>query len=76
MLNNIVDSDKTMFGIFNCEQLFRDVWDGSFADAMDEKWIAARRTGRRVGKGKSAHGPSPSELVSVSTYVATSSIWA
>jgi hypothetical protein len=52
MLNNIVDPDKTTFGIFNCEQLFRDVWDGYFADAMDEKWIVARRTGRRVGKGK------------------------
>ena len=42
MLNNIVDPDKTTFGIFNCEQLFRDVWNGYFADAMDEKWIAAR----------------------------------
>ena len=42
MLNNIVNPDKTTFGIFNCEQLFRDVWDGYFADAMDEKWIAAR----------------------------------
>ena len=74
MLNNIVDPDKTTFGIFNCEQLFRDVWDGYFADAMDEKWIAARVEQAVESQRQSAHGPSPSELVSASTCVTASSI--
>src|SRR6185295_11898719 len=42
MLNNIVDPDRTTFDIFNCEQLFRDVWEGYFADSIDEKQIDAR----------------------------------
>jgi hypothetical protein len=42
MLNNIVDPDKTTFGIFNCEQLFRDVWDGYLARCTDAAWIEAR----------------------------------
>lgn len=42
MLNNVVDPDRTTFGIINCEQLFRDVWEAYFTMAMDEQWIAAR----------------------------------
>ena len=28
MLNDIVDPDTTTFGIYNCEKLFTDVWNG------------------------------------------------
>jgi hypothetical protein len=42
MLNNIVDPESITFSIFNCEQLFRNVWDGYLADAAEESWITAR----------------------------------
>jgi hypothetical protein len=43
MLNNIVDPDRTTFGFFNVEQLFRrQVWDGCLADTSTEERVAAR----------------------------------
>jgi hypothetical protein len=65
---NIVDPDKTTFGIFNCEQLFRDVWDGYFADAMDEKWIAAR-VEQAVESAKAKRPRSESERTGLRVYM-------
>ena len=68
MLNNIVDPDKTTFGIFNCEQLFRDVWEGYFADAMDERWIAAR-VEHAAESAKAKRPRSESELADLRVYM-------
>jgi hypothetical protein len=68
MLNNIVDPDKTTFGIFNCEQLFRNVWESYFADATDENWIAAR-VEQAVESAIAKRPRSEAELASLRVYM-------
>jgi hypothetical protein len=41
-MNAIVDQNEDVFRAFNCEDLFKMVWDGYLADAEDEAWINAR----------------------------------
>jgi hypothetical protein len=33
MLNGAIDRDNVTFGVFNCEKLFRDVWEAYLEDA-------------------------------------------
>ena len=68
MMNNIVDPDKTTFAIFNCEQLFRYVWEDYFASATDEKWIAAR-VEENIESAKAKRPRSESELAELRVYL-------
>jgi hypothetical protein len=42
MLNDIVDPDKATFGIYNCEKLFTDVWNGYFEQTATEQQVEER----------------------------------
>ena len=42
MLNGIVDPDKTTFGIYNCEQLSRSVWDWYLESLSTEAQVQER----------------------------------
>ena len=44
------DPDKTTFGIFNCEQLLRDVWEGYFGVAIEARCAAAGIEDRLRGR--------------------------
>ena len=68
MLNGIVDPDRTTFGIFSCEQLFRNVWESYFADAIDETWISAR-VEQAIAAASEKRPRSESELAGLRVYM-------
>lgn len=41
-MNNAVDPDSETFRIFNCQQLFCNVWDWYLEESSKEEWITHR----------------------------------
>jgi hypothetical protein len=58
LLNNIVDPDKTTFGIYNCEKLFTDVWNG-YLEEVAKPGAAEARVERMMTMGRMTYGPLP-----------------
>ena len=58
MLNDIVDPEKTTFGIYNCEKLFVDVWNG-YLEETAKPGVAEARVDRMMTMGRLTYGPLP-----------------
>ena len=57
-LNDIVDPDKTTFGIYNCEKLLMDVWIG-YLEETAKPGVAEARVDRMMTMGRLTYGPLP-----------------
>ena len=66
-MNNIVNPDEAIFRIFNCEQLFRNVWDWYLKDSSTEEAIAPDSTG--IGSRRGQRPRSPAEIDDIRTYM-------
>jgi hypothetical protein len=58
LLNNVVDPDRTTFGIYNCERLFTDVWNG-YLEEVAKQGVAETRVDRMMTMGRLTYGPLP-----------------
>jgi len=58
MLNDIVDPTATTFGIFNCEKLFMDVWNG-YLEQTTMPGVAEARVDRMMNLGRQTNGILP-----------------
>jgi hypothetical protein len=58
LLNNIVDPNRTTFGIYNCEKLFMDVWNG-YLEEVAKPGVAEARVDRMMTMGRLTYGPLP-----------------
>src|SRR5213593_4565089 len=58
LLNSIVDPDRTTFGIYNCEKLFVDVWNG-YLEEVARPGVAEARVERMMTMGRLTYGPLP-----------------
>jgi hypothetical protein len=67
-MNNIVDPDEPMFRIFNCEQLFRNVWDWYLEDSSTEEGIAPRIE-QAVVAAEAKRPRSPAEIEHLRAYM-------
>jgi hypothetical protein len=67
-MNNIVDPDTETFRIYNCEQLFRDVWDWYLEGTSTEEHIAPRIE-EAVRRAQAERPRTPAELAHLRAYM-------
>jgi hypothetical protein len=68
LLNAFVDPDRATFGIFNVEQLFRNVWSDYLADAVTEERVS-ERIEQAVARAQSERPRSAAELAHLRSYM-------
>ncbi|MGH2362048.1 MAG: hypothetical protein ACRDGM_16100 [bacterium] len=67
-MNNIVDPDKETFRIYNCEQLFRDVWGWYLEGTSTEEHIAPR-IDEAEARAQAERPRTPAEIAHLRAYM-------
>ncbi len=67
-MNNIVDPDKETFRIYNCEQLFRDVWGWYLEGTSTEEHIALR-IDEAEARAQAERPRTPAEIAHLRAYM-------
>ncbi len=67
-MNNVVNPDEEMFRIYNCEQLFRDVWEWYLEGTSTEEHVTPRLE-EAVAKAQAERPRSPAEIAQLRTFM-------